>query len=66
MLKVLDECPCVREALLGHMAERLQTFANLAGDLAFKDATAGLPVRSSPAPTKAARLTRAAHGSTAS
>ncbi|HKZ83722.1 MAG TPA: Crp/Fnr family transcriptional regulator [Anaerolineae bacterium] len=42
MLKTLDECPSVREALLGHMAERLRTFANLAGDLAFKDATSRL------------------------
>ena len=42
MLKTIEECPSVREALLAHMAERLRAFANLAGDLAFKDATARL------------------------
>lgn len=40
MLATIDQCPSVREALLNHMAERLRTFAELASDLAFKDATA--------------------------
>jgi len=40
MLATIDQCPPVREALLNHMAERLRTFAELASDLAFKDATA--------------------------
>lgn len=40
MLATLDECPPVREALLSHLAERLRAFAELASDLAFKDAAA--------------------------
>lgn len=40
MLTTLGECPSVREALLGHMADRMRAFAELASDLAFKDASA--------------------------